>query len=154
MVSFMLVRLCHRGTFCQVSFVPELRETILPSRVIMACLMGTRRRTFIRQWREYRGLTLEKLAEQLGVDHSTLSRIELGRRGYTQDRLECLAVALGTDPASLIACDPAEPEAIWSIWDRIPKGERARAAELLKVFAGPESNGVAPAQKRGRRSSG
>jgi transcriptional regulator with XRE-family HTH domain len=49
------------------------------------------RPTYIRQWRESRGLTLEQLAEAIGVTHPTLSRIENGKVAYTEERLERIA---------------------------------------------------------------
>ena len=83
-----------------------------------------RRRTFIRQWRVHRKLTLEQLAERIGTTHASLSRVERGRQAYTQPLLEALADALQTDPASLLARDPSDPDAIWSIWDRAKPAER------------------------------
>ncbi len=66
-----------------------------------------RRPTFIRAWRKYRGHTLETLAEQIGMIHASLSRIERGEQPYTQDSLELLADALKCEPADLLALDPS-----------------------------------------------
>lgn len=89
---------------------------------------------FIRGWREARGLTLERLAERIGLTHGTLSRIERGRTAYTQPVLEALAEALGTTPASLIMRDPAKPGAIWDLWEAIPASERPQAERVLETF--------------------
>jgi transcriptional regulator with XRE-family HTH domain len=93
-----------------------------------------RPRHFIRQWRKFRGLTLEQLAERLHTTHATLSRIETGKMAYTQPLLERLAEELRTDPASLIVRDPSDPEGLWSIYDTLSPPERQRGAALLRVL--------------------
>ncbi len=97
-----------------------------------------RRRTFIRQWREFRGLTLEQLADRVGevlggFTHASLSRIERGLQPYSQDILEAIANALQTDVASLLNRDPSDPEGIWSIWEQAKPGERKMIVELAKT---------------------
>lgn len=92
------------------------------------------RRTFIRQWRKHRQLTLEKLADRIGITASALSMLERGQRAYTQDTLEKLAEALMTDPASLLMRNPEDTEAIWSIWDEASPGERAQISEVVKAL--------------------
>jgi transcriptional regulator with XRE-family HTH domain len=68
-----------------------------------------RRPTFIRQWRKHRGLTLEQLAARLnGMAPSNLSMLERGERGYTQDTLESIADALGTDVSALLTRNPPD----------------------------------------------
>lgn len=93
---------------------------------------GLRRPTFFRQWREYRGLTQEQLAERLETSVASISRLEGGKQPYTQDVLEALADALNTDPASLIMRNPEAPEAMWSLWDRAKQGERQLIEELAR----------------------
>jgi transcriptional regulator with XRE-family HTH domain len=91
-----------------------------------------RRRTFFRQWREHRGLTQEQLADRLETSVASISRLESGTQPYTQDVLEALADALRTDPASLLMRNPADPEAIWSLWEQAKQGERALIEELAR----------------------
>lgn len=98
----------------------------------------TYRKTYIREWRKFRGLTLDKLAsrlEELGahdVGPSHLSMLERGQRAYTQATLEAVADALRTDVASLIMRDPSEPDALWSIWDQAKPGERKHIVEAVR----------------------
>lgn len=92
------------------------------------------RRTFIRQWRQHRGLTLEQLAERLEMTASHLSMLERAQRGYTQETLESLAEALQTDTASLLMRDPSNEEAMWSIWDQAKPGERRQIEEIAKTL--------------------
>lgn len=90
-------------------------------------------RTFIREWRLHRNLTLEQLADRIDTTHASLSRIERGKQPYTQPMLEALADALQTDPASLLMRDPSSPDAIWSIWDNAAPGERRAIVELART---------------------
>ena len=67
-------------------------------------LMARSRRlrpTYIRQWRESRGLTREQLPEAIGVIHPTLSRIENGKIAYTEERLERIADELQAHQAAI-----------------------------------------------------
>lgn len=92
------------------------------------------RLTYLRQWREHRLLTLEQLAERIGMTHASLSRVERGLQPYSQPMLEALAEELGTDPASLIMRDPTDPEGIWSVWDQAEASERALIVDLAKTI--------------------
>ena len=89
---------------------------------------------FIREWRKFRGLTQERLAERLEMVAPTISQLETGKQGYTQATLEALAEALDTDPASLLIRNPLDPEGIWSVWEALPTADRARAIEVLKAL--------------------
>jgi transcriptional regulator with XRE-family HTH domain len=90
--------------------------------------------TFIRQWREHRHLTLEQLAARIGTTHASLSRVERGLQPYSQPLLEALAHALQTDAASLLMRNPADPEGIWSIWDKAKAAERRQIVEIAKTL--------------------
>lgn len=92
------------------------------------------RRTYIREWRKFRGLTLEKLADRVGLTASGLSMLERGERGYSQETLEALAEALMTEPASLLMRNPADEEAIWSLWEKASPGERRQIVEVARAL--------------------
>lgn len=100
---------------------------------------GTRRPTFIRHWRKFRNLTLERLAERVGMSVGNLSLIERGKYGYNQDTLEALAFALQCEPSDLIVRNPLDPEAPWSIWDTLKPEQRRRAIRVLKALAEEEA---------------
>ncbi|PMC02379.1 XRE family transcriptional regulator [Microbacterium sp. UMB0228] len=57
----------------------------------------------VRDLRRSRGLTQERLAEQLGVTPRYLAGIERGERNLTLDSVDALAAQLEVDAASLIA---------------------------------------------------
>jgi|SRR5581483_6191357 len=95
---------------------------------------------YVRQWRQHRHLTLERLVERLkeaqGLDitHASLSRIERGLQPYSQPILEALAAELtGGDVASLLIRDPSDPEGIWSVWDQAKPGERETIVEIART---------------------
>jgi len=56
----------------------------------------------VRRVREERGLTLETLADMVGLAYSYLGQIERGQRNPTLDVVERIARALGADPADLL----------------------------------------------------
>lgn len=92
------------------------------------------RPTFIRQWRQHRGYSLDKLADMVPMDKSNLSKVERGFLPYNQEMLERLADALMTDPASLLMRDPTKDGAIWSIWDRASPGERQQIEAVAQAL--------------------
>lgn len=92
-----------------------------------------RRRTFLKQWREYRKLTQDELAERLETSKASISRIEGGTQAYTQDFLEAAAEALRTDPASLLMRDPTDENAVWSIWNDAKIGERQMIENIVRT---------------------
>jgi transcriptional regulator with XRE-family HTH domain len=94
----------------------------------------TYRRTFIRQWRKYRNLTLAQLADRVGTTHATLSRIERGIQPYNQPLLEAIAEALGTDPASLLMRNPEDPEGIWTLLDNAEPAARRQLIAIAQTL--------------------
>ena len=92
-----------------------------------------RRRIFLKQWREYRNLTQEQLADRVGWSVGNVSQLERGLQGYSQEGLESLADALQCDPGQLLTVDPTGDDAIWSIWERAKPGEREMIVELAKT---------------------
>jgi transcriptional regulator with XRE-family HTH domain len=91
---------------------------------------------FIAEWRDFRGLTQDMLAERLGTSKASISRIESGKQPYSQPFLEACAEALTTDAASLIMRNPADKEAIWSIWDQAKPGQRKQIVSAAEKVLG------------------
>jgi ribosome-binding protein aMBF1 (putative translation factor) len=92
------------------------------------------KRTFIREWRQHRGLTLEQLADRIEMTPSLLSMLERGLRGYRQETLEAIADALQTDTGNLTMRNPQDNEAIWSIWDHAKQGERQMITDIARTI--------------------
>jgi transcriptional regulator with XRE-family HTH domain len=91
-------------------------------------------RHFIKEWRKHRGLTLEALAERIGVTHGAISQLERGITSYTQPMLEALAEAMYCEPADLIMRDPTDGEAPWSLWDGLKPAQKAQAIRVMKAL--------------------
>jgi len=111
-------------------------------------------RHFFRQWREFRGYTLDQVVEmlqtlaadrpagerassgtaRLGITKGNLSRIERGHVPFGQFLLELLAEIYQASPASLIMRDPSKPDAIWDLWDAIEPVQRDQALRVLEAF--------------------
>lgn len=102
-----------------------------------------RRPTFIKAWRKLRGLTLEKLSEQLLIEREVeitdgqLSRIERGESPYSQDLLEAVAAVLRCEPAQLLNVNPSDGgNVMYSIWETLTPVQRKQAAAMLHVIKG------------------
>jgi len=70
---------------------------------------------------------------------STLSRIENGQQGYTQETLEALAQALECRPTDLLIQDPLKPNDPWSLW--VGMGQEGREA-ILRKLASVDTGGI------------
>ncbi len=69
----------------------------------------------VREQRERLKMTGEALAQKIGTDKGTVSRIERGLAGVDTDRLQSIAAALSLDARDLLA--PIDP--------RPPRGDHA-----------------------------
>lgn len=65
-----------------------------------------RTRTFIRAWRDFRGLSQEQMAGRVDMSRENYSKIENGKVPYNQDFLEMSAVALNCSVSDLLERDP------------------------------------------------
>jgi transcriptional regulator with XRE-family HTH domain len=111
------------------------------------------RPTCIRQWRHYRGMTLETVAERINMTPGLVSLVERGLRGYTQDTVEALASALRTDPAGLLTRDPTDPKGLWGIWEKAKPAQRKQITEMaIKIVKGRSNKGhVAKGRSNSRK---
>ena len=97
-------------------------------------------RTYIKEWREDRGLSQDKLVERVrdrveGFSKSTLSRIERGEQPYSQPILEAIAWAIGCEPSDLLMRQPGSE--MWSIVDQlrsVPENDLAQVARIVSTF--------------------
>lgn len=96
--------------------------------------MAKPRRIFIREWRKYRGLTLVRLAERVGMSQPSLSRIERGDQPYSQGILEALADALACEPSDLIGRLPGAPNELTVLVNLIPPENTQAAITVLKAL--------------------
>lgn len=96
-------------------------------------------RIYLREWRQYRNLTQDQLADRIGISRVMVSKIERGLNPYHQAFLKAAAEALSCEPADLLVRDPSKPEAIWSVWENIPPLVRPQAIAILKTFMGAKT---------------
>ena len=87
----------------------------------------------LREWRQFRELSLEEVADAIGPSvggftHASLSRIENRKQPYSQPILEALARVYRTDTMSLLHRSPGEPWGSFSGWEL----ERAEMPARLK----------------------
>jgi transcriptional regulator with XRE-family HTH domain len=96
-------------------------------------------RTFIREWRIARGMSLEELADAVGkhltggFTHASLSRIERQLQPYSQPVLEAIAFELNTNVASLLSRAPGDE--FWTKYESLPPEDRAEAARYIGYLA-------------------
>lgn len=57
----------------------------------------------VRRVRQAKGLTLEAMADEVGLAYSYLGEIERGRKNPTLDVVERIAEVLGADPIELLS---------------------------------------------------
>lgn len=93
------------------------------------------RKTYFKEWRLFRGLTQEQLAERIGTTKAGVSKIETGRTLYNQSSLEAWAVALSCEPSDLISRDPTQ-EDVRSLLERAPDDVRSAVVLLLRTGTG------------------
>lgn len=106
--------------------------------------------TRIKELRKAKGLTLEQVAEVVGVGKSTVRKWETGLiANMRRDKIADLAKALGTTPAYLMGWKeegiekekdpPSEPQLtegeqlMLELFRRIPEDRQPEALELLRV---------------------
>jgi repressor LexA len=99
----------------------------------------------IKNLRQEKGLTLEQVAEVVGVGKSTVRKWETGMiANMRRDKIADLAKALGTTPAYLMGWNekeesPSEPELtegeqlMLKLFRQIPKERQPEALDLLRV---------------------
>jgi transcriptional regulator with XRE-family HTH domain len=91
-------------------------------------------RHFIREWRKFRDLTLERLAERVGVTHGAIAQLERGEVAYTQSMLEALADGLNCSPADLIGRPPEKEYGIRPDLQRLVElAEGAKPDEVRQI---------------------
>lgn len=104
------------------------------------------RRNHIREWRQFRELTLQELAdeterialargEQSGLTFSAIGQMERGDSGYSPWSLELLADALHCEPGDFLSRRPdMEIDPIVSMLEDVSPEERQRIVEAIRLL--------------------
>lgn len=90
-------------------------------------------RIFLREWREFRHMTQEQLANRLGTTKATISRIETGKRDYTGGFIAAAAEALNCEPADILARDPNWPT-LDDLMRTATEDQRRQARAVVEVL--------------------
>lgn len=89
----------------------------------------------IREWREFRHLTQDELAEAVGCSKASIGHWENGVREVAPKWLYPIAKVLSTSPGYILDHDPNDlPTAILDIWADIPDESRDQALRVLESF--------------------
>lgn len=94
-----------------------------------------RRRHFIKEWREFRDLTQEQVADRLGISPTTFGRIENGKVPYNQDFLEEAAFALMCEPWDLLNRDPSKEGDVVDLMRHLNEAEQTEAANFIRYLS-------------------
>ena len=82
-------------------------------------------------------MSQEALADLVGVDRTTLGRIEAGKIPYNQDFIELCAELLRCEPADLLARDPhteGAPAQVWAKLRSAPKRVQDQAVAIIETI--------------------
>lgn len=96
--------------------------------------------TFLKQWREFRDLTQEQLAERVGLSTPSVSQLENGNQGFTDKSLAAYAKALDCSPVDLLAVDPNRTDSLWPLLqlaERLDGADRQRIIDVLSALTAP-----------------
>lgn len=96
----------------------------------------TYRQTFIRQWREHAGMTVDELGEAIEMSGASVSRIENGKQPYTQPVIEKIADALGASVSSLLEFDPKTGRSIYDLAARATPEQQAQIVRVAEAMLG------------------
>lgn len=91
--------------------------------------------TFLRAWRNYRGMTQDQVAEAVDISRALLSKIENGKSPYSQAQLEALAQIYRCTPGDLLDRDPRDGGAeLASLIRNLPANQQAQVADIVQVI--------------------
>jgi transcriptional regulator with XRE-family HTH domain len=84
-------------------------------------------------------LTIEQLAERVGVTHGAIGQLERGEVNYTQPMLEAISEALMCEPGDLVSRDPLSTKSIWLVWENASDDERVQIVRLAEAITEKKS---------------
>lgn len=104
------------------------------------------RRTFLKEYRNARGLTLEAAASRFDMSAGQLSRLENGKSDVTLGFLDWAADEYGTTVNAILHRNPLNPEdspaaEVAAMVDDLKPREQRQAVEMIRVIAGKRKTG-------------
>lgn len=96
----------------------------------------TWRKTFLKEWRLYRGLSQEQASLRLDMDRSNLSRVERAEIPYSQGLLEAAAEAYACEPWDLLNVNPLVEGEVIDISNMLKDASPEERAEIIGFAKG------------------
>ena len=95
---------------------------------------------YLKEWRKFRRMTQDKLADAVDTSKSVISDLERGNLQLSPKWLRKLSPVLGTQPGHILDHDPNNLDTdIIEIWTRIE--DKAQAMKVLQSFVKDGTNG-------------
>lgn len=88
---------------------------------------------FIKEWRVFRDMTVEEVAERADLATGTISAIENRTAGFSPESLEAIAKALRVQSGYLLSVNPLDENSIWPLWDVAKPEQRSQIAAHARV---------------------
>ena len=95
-----------------------------------------RKRHYVKEWREFRGLNQEQLADRVGRSRGLISQIESGSTALTEDMIFALADAFSCEPWDLFRVNPLREGTLVDIADALKGKPADMQAEALGFVRG------------------
>jgi transcriptional regulator with XRE-family HTH domain len=90
---------------------------------------------YLREWRKFRHLTQQELADAVGTSKTVVSEMERGNLQLSPKWLRKFAPVLRTQPGYILDHDPEELDSdIIDIWARIDERDKEQALRVLRSF--------------------
>lgn len=90
---------------------------------------------YLKEWRKFRGMTQQELADALDTSKSVISDMERGELQLSPKWLRRIAPILQTQPGHILDHDPADLDNdIIDIWAHIDVDKRDTALNVLRQF--------------------
>lgn len=98
------------------------------------------KRHYFKEWREYRGLTQEQVADRIDYSRNYYSEVEKGKKQFNEEFLYALAHAFSADPWELLRRNPLIPSNdVVDLLALIDEPDRAAAIRMLEAMARKKS---------------
>jgi transcriptional regulator with XRE-family HTH domain len=90
---------------------------------------------FLREWRKFRHMTQQELADAVGTSKTVVSEMERGNLQLSPKWLRKFAPVLRTQPGHILDHDPESLDTdIIDIWAHIPERDKDTARRVLESF--------------------
>jgi transcriptional regulator with XRE-family HTH domain len=90
---------------------------------------------YLREWRKFRHMTQQELADAVGTSKTVVSEMERGNLQLSPKWLRKFAPALRTQPGYILDHAPEDLDNdVLDIWTKIDERDRDQAARVLRTF--------------------